>query len=369
MKRAIWLIGILLLTALALAACGGVPVDTQPVSTQPVDTAPSLPSHTLPAETTSWQEYLADVMTPEEGTPSPAYRYLYQLKIEDECFRVMKEGEEQARADLSALEYAKIERPEESGRENVCYDRLRASVYLNLYLPDTIAFRPLERGEWPSSNTWNLYLDFNGGAWGRLYVEPDGTAFFSYNRPYDGSEVKFFFVSEPGAVALPAMHTLDRLLYSTATKTDLCETFPYDREFVYSLAPIAEGGLRFSRGDTVIQTADRERIEAILVYGTGVYSVLDRPEERDAFLTLLFTEEIAMRPMDCEAADKALWRDIYARNGAFYFDADLDGQEGLRIYLSETGHVVLIDTAGHCYVSAAGALPEQKGYDAANSLS
>lgn len=331
---------VILILSLLLVSCGEVGEATTPVETTPAATTPTV---TTPAATTSAQ-----------------YPYLFSL-TEDGHVLVSKDGNEELSFRLSELEFSSISHPDVTS--TYCFDPALVTFCLNQYFPTKIALR-LRQREWPAEDAYRIYIDFNDCGFGILYIQKDGQVFFDYLKPYHGNEIDVSYVSEPGVCSYENIAKLYTLLDSPKPINDRCDEFADDTDFLYSLQPDEAGNMIFHREDVAFLTIFTNDIESISMngfwkcaledgstfVGSLASSIESVPEVRQ-LLSALFPDTISFRRFD-KAKEEDLWReDVGLYLSAAHLLIDANHNESYNLYVTEQGRVVLIDTAGHYYVS------------------
>ena len=315
MKRAIWLIGILLLTALALAACG----------------------------------------ENEE--------YPYTLTVKNGYIRVTESGEDVICMDLSKLEDAFAISPNDGEKNTWCYSGELVGKLWRQYLPRKIFLRDCEKGEDPNrkgnEGAYRFNFDFDNGRSGWIYVMPDGVV---YAHLFDESvhpEELYTFVSEPGTADYEAISSFYESLTSEEEPFG-CDCEPYisaGAPYEYYLRLTEEGNLIFGHLNQTRYSLALSELESIRLYGEGlgmdmtVWGSL----ERERILFELLTEDIWFRRIDKEI-ERDLWYDSYFGYGyspkSLQISVDLNDNCMIVFAIARNGRIVYIDPDGHAYISA-----------------
>ena len=322
MKRAIWLIGILLLTALALAACG----------------------------------------ENEE--------YPYSLTVKNGCLRVTEGGEDVICVDFDMAEYTSSRSPDREEGTTHCYDGEQIYDYLKRYLPRKLSMRPREHtteDRWDLEASYTFYLDFDDGYWLNIYVEPDGRVFVFYHNYSKRPEVFAEWVSAPGVVKLENVRSLYEQL-SGAQESIACDCEPYisaDAPYEFYLRLTEEGDLTFGHLNETTYTLDAEGIEHVYVYGRGRESrepnafswSVDRTfylaPEKQQILPEFLSDTVWLRRFD-RTAETDLWIDeIFS--ACIDVTVDHNGGRWSYFYVTLNGRIVFIDADGHWFISEPGA--------------
>ena len=302
MKRAICLIGILLLTAFALAACG----------------------------------------ENEE--------YPYTLTVKNGYIRVTESGEDVLCLDLSEVEISRVIPPRRD-KTAYCYDEELICEQLRRYLPRKLFLRDREKGEQPNHKEgfYTVSLDFNDGFYCNFDMNPDGTVFFLFTDI--NQDESLWIVSKPGMVPYEDQVSFFEQLRSEKEEFS-CEDSHSATEGTYRIGLAEDGSLVFGNTEETLYSFDADMLEHVYVYSRwlSVDQRFYRAPERYQVLPLLLPEAVWLKPVD-----ESIQREWWWSKDQCSISVDLDGNRSLEFHVTATGRLVLIDPDGHYFATELGA--------------